>query len=159
MGVLEFQCMTKPVGLDENGEKIFFGVLDTADSNILAAFPEETTETLDAWIQSRVEFQKRIVGVTGIWLEHERLGKVIVGYKQDGAIEKMKALGQKMLRAMLSAAGRSFPVTATDDELALAAVELKADDFEPKPTARVAEVGSAPMEDEPRPKPDSQKRK
>lgn len=135
--------MLRPIGLDDNGEKIFFGQLDTADLNVLNALPGETTETLDAFIQGRPEFQKRVPGEIGIWFESERLGKIVVGHQKDGAIAKMKALGQKMLRAMLAAAGQSFPVTASTDELALAAAELDESKFQPKPLEKVAAVGVA----------------
>lgn len=145
--VLEFTRMQDPVGVDKNGEKIFFGVLDTANPEILRAMPGETPESLDAWLQSRRQFKERVPGVDGVWLESERLGKVIVGHEKNGAVKTLMGYGEKMLRSILAAAGKSFPVTASLEELAIEASALDAQKFAPPPADPVAAVG-APDESE-----------
>lgn len=140
---LTFKPMKDPVGLDKDHKPIFFGALDTANAELLQAAVGETTESLDAFLQSRDDFKNRVVGKAGIWLEEERIGKVVVGYKDEGKMEFVTRLGLKGLRSILAIAGKPFAPTDGVKELAAAAAQLTAAEFETA-TASMLAVGQPP---------------
>ena len=130
--------MDEPIGLDRNGERIYFGTVDTGSAETLRAMPGETTESLDAWIQSRRQFKDRVPGIKGVWLESERLGKVIVGHENDGKFKWLMGMGAAYLRDLLAKAGKAFPMSASDQELAAAAAALDASKIGGTPAAQPA---------------------
>jgi len=121
---VEFKIMQEAVGLDKLGEKIFFGVFNSASESVLASMPGETTESLDNFIQGLPDFINRKPGEFGIWPEAERLGKIVVGHEQDGKLKYLRGLGVDLLKRMLALGGKPVPMNATEDQLVLEAAKL-----------------------------------